>query len=615
MFRFDLNNSFKLQNINLGLSLQRFPYPPFVIDLLLQGLQALVSLFILLSFVYPCINIIKYITTEKEKQLKEAMKIMGLDSWLHWTAWFVKCFIYMIITVTLMTILLKVRWYGEDNPTAVFTYTSGTVLWVFLLIYSMTTITFCFMLSVFFNKASVASACAGLIWFLIYSPYSFIQQNVTNISLVPKLIVSIFSNAAMGLGFDVVIRFEGSQEGSQWDNIFTPVNVDDQLTLGYIWMMLIFDGFLYLFIALYVEKILPGDYGVPEKWNFIFKRQFWCGMKDYEIDEANNSNGVSYINSDFEIDPTGKKAGVQVRGLRKEYSKNKIAVEGLNLDMFEDQITVLLGHNGAGKTTTMSMLTGMISPTSGTALVNGKDIRKDINSVRESIGLCPQHDILFDDLTVREHIEFYSRLKGLHNDDIHKEVIKYVKLLKLEDKIDARAGSLSGGMKRKLSVGIAMCGNSKVVLCDEPTSGMDPAARRALWDLIQQEKSGRTILLSTHFMDEADVLGDRIAIMANGQLKAVGTPFFLKKHFGVGYHLICVKLTDCRTETVTNLLRKYIPDIKVQTDIGTELSYLLSEENIAMFQPMLQDLEEHSEEMKIDSYGIGITSMEEVFLK
>jgi len=112
----------------------------------------------------------------------------------------------------------------------------------------------------------------------------------------------------------------------------------------------------------------------------------------------------------------------------------------------------------------MSMLTGMIYPTSGTALVNGKDIRKQINAVRSSIGLCPQHNILFDDLTVREHIEFFSRLKGMHTEDIEREVEKYVKLLKLEDKINERAGSLSGGMKRKLSVGIALCADSKVVL-------------------------------------------------------------------------------------------------------------------------------------------------------
>jgi ATP-binding cassette, subfamily A (ABC1), member 3 len=105
-----------------------------------------------------------------------------------------------------------------------------------------------------------------------------------------------------------------------------------------------------------------------------------------------------------------------------------------------------------------------------------------------------------DDLTVREHIEFFSLLKGLNKKEVDREVDKYVNLLKLENKIDARAGSLSGGMKRKLSVGIALCANSKVVLFDEPSSGVDPSARRALWDLLQLEKSGRTILLSTHHM-------------------------------------------------------------------------------------------------------------------
>jgi ATP-binding cassette subfamily A (ABC1) protein 3 len=157
----------------------------------------------------------------------------------------------------------------------------------------------------------------------------------------------------------------------------------------------------------------------------------------------------------------------------------------------------------------------MISPSAGTALINGKDIRKDINSIRSSVGFCPQHNILFEDLTVREHITFYSLLKGLHKDDVEREVEKYVKLLKLENKIDTQARGLSGGMKRKLSVGIALCANSKVVLFDEPSSGVDPGARRDLWDLLQKEKEGRTILLSTHFMLEADVLGDRVRIFLN----------------------------------------------------------------------------------------------------
>jgi ATP-binding cassette subfamily A (ABC1) protein 3 len=333
------------------------------------------------------------------------------------------------------------------------------------------------------------------------------------------------------------------------------------------------------------------------------------------VQDVTTSNGLNSAHINYENDPKNKFPGIKIKNLRRVYSNEKIAVHNLDLNIFEDQITVLLGHNGAGKTTTFAMLTGMISPTSGTAIVNGKDIRMDIESVRESIGLCPQHNILFDELTVREHIEFFCMLKGLHKDEVEKEVKKYVRLLKLEDKIDSPAGSLSGGMKRKLSVGIALCADSKVVLCDEPTSGMDPAARRALWDLIQHEKYGRTILLSTHFMDEADVLGDRIAIMANGKLKAVGTPFFLKKRFGAGYHLVCVKKENCDSKNITNLLKKYIPEIESGSDVGTELSYLLDESYVSIFQSMLEELECEMENLNILSYGISLTTMEEVFLK
>lgn len=119
----------------------------------------------------------------------------------------------------------------------------------------------------------------------------------------------------------------------------------------------------------------------------------------------------------------------------------------------------------------------MIEPTSGTAIINGYDIRTNPQKAISSIGFCPQYDILFDELTVREHIIFYSQLKGLSGGDIENEVNKYITLLELEPKADARSATLSGGMKRKLSVGVALCGGSKVVLCDEPSSGMDPGKK------------------------------------------------------------------------------------------------------------------------------------------
>lgn len=146
----------------------------------------------------------------------------------------------------------------------------------------------------------------------------------------------------------------------------------------------------------------------------------------------------------------------------------------------------------------MSMLTGMYPPSSGTAYIDGKDIRTEIDEARQSLGLCPQTNILFDELTVKEHIIFFARLKGVKGKrEIAEEVLRYVNLLELSEKKNAQSKTLSGGQKRKLSIGIALCGNSKIVMCDEPTSGMDPSGRRALWDLLIAEKKGRTILLTT----------------------------------------------------------------------------------------------------------------------
>lgn len=466
------------------------------------------------------------------------------------------------------------------------------------------------MLSVFFSKANTAAAMSGLVWFIFYAVYMFSAERYEELTLQSKLLTSIFSNTAMAFGFQLIVRFEGTGEGLQWNNVWRPVSVDDNLTVGYLIVMLLFDAAFYLLIALYVEQIYPGDYGIAKPWYFPI------GMCFQSDDVWHDDDGQDAADSKhFENDPVGKKAGIRVRNLRKVYRNGKVAVEGLTMNMFNDQITVLLGHNGAGKTTTMAMLCGLYAASSGTASVNGKNIRTDMKAVRHSVGLCPQHNILFDELTVREHIEFFGRLKGLDRVAIQREVEKYVRLIGLESKQDATVATLSGGMKRKLSVCVAFCGGSKVVLCDEPTSGMDPASRRSLWDVLKAEKAGRTVLLSTHFMDEADVLGDRIAIMANGKLKCSGSSYFLKKQFGVGYHLICVKMFRCDTKKVTELLQKYIRHIEIEMDIGTELSYLLPESSAHQFSAMFDELEGKMASLYVASYGVSLTTLEEVFMK
>lgn len=208
-------------------------------------------------------------------------------------------------------------------------------------------------------------------------------------------------------------------------------------------------------------------------------------------------------------------------------------MDNLTLNFYQDQITGFLGHNGAGKTTVTLMLCGIYSPDSGTAHILGHDIGVDLDSVRSLIGFCPQQNILYDELSVYQHLKLISSLKATilsSNENIDKQIDRVSKLVGLDDPLNMSklACELSGGMKRRLCIGMALVGDSRVILLDEPTSGLDPFHRRSLWDTIRQLKQGRTIILTTHYMEEADALSDRIALMHHGKVKCCGSPLFLK---------------------------------------------------------------------------------------
>lgn len=210
---------------------------------------------------------------------------------------------------------------------------------------------------------------------------------------------------------------------------------------------------------------------------------------------------------------------LEAKNLRKEY-KSLIAVNGVSFGVEAGEIFGLLGPNGAGKTTLMEMLEGLRTPDGGEAYIDGFNVQKQLGKVKERIGIQLQSTSLFEHLTVEETLKLYGSFYKEHVD-----LDKLLERLSLTDKAKGKVKELSGGQKQRLSIGIALVHNPMVLFLDEPTTGLDPAARRTLWDLVLSFKEeGRTVLLSTHYMEEAQVLCDRLLIMNQGQIIALDTP-------------------------------------------------------------------------------------------
>jgi ABC-2 type transport system ATP-binding protein len=226
-------------------------------------------------------------------------------------------------------------------------------------------------------------------------------------------------------------------------------------------------------------------------------------------------------------------AAIECRDLRKTYDGNIEAVRGLSLEIQGGECFGLLGPNGAGKTTTIEILEGLLAPTSGQVTILGHTWQKNSREVREWMGISLQETRLSEKLTVRETIELFASFyrEPRSADDVLDD-------LQLREKADAFVGKLSGGQRQRLAVATALVGNPRILFLDEPTTGLDPQSRRQLWDIIRNfQRGGGTVLLTTHYMDEAERLCDRLAIIDHGQVIAEGTPSDLIDRLGA-HHVV-----------------------------------------------------------------------------
>jgi len=224
---------------------------------------------------------------------------------------------------------------------------------------------------------------------------------------------------------------------------------------------------------------------------------------------------------------------IEVRSLVKRFG-DFVAVDHLDLDIRHGQLTSLLGPNGAGKTTTVRILTTLLKPTEGQTVIGGFQLTQQNDRIKPLLGLVPQEIALYETLSARQNLRFFARLYGFYGPAMNDRVMKLLADVRLDDRADDPVSKFSGGMKRRVNIAAALIHDPDIIFMDEPTVGLDPISRTAVWEIIEELKSrGKTIVLTTHYMEEAETLSDRVAIVDHGKLIAEGTPPDLIRQTGV----------------------------------------------------------------------------------
>ena len=554
--------------------------------------------------------------TEKETKMREMLRILGVADGSLIASWFI---LYGIAYGLLALVLAAIGVSG------LFPHSDFSLLFFFFWFFFLSIVSWGMAFAPFFQKAR--SGALG-IWFFFFISYYFTEADTGDFT--SRQLMSLLPTNALFFGVQQLSYYESSNIGVTWANASVLENgYSFSTAIGF----LFFDVIFYAFLGWYLDRALPQEFGTRLPPWFPLMPSFWRGTahsRGAEISPRREDapEVCAEANGDPNIEPVGPELRTQLASgrcvslhkLSKQFDTPDgtiTAVDSLTLNMYEGQIFCLLGHNGAGKTTTISMLTGMIAPTSGDALIGGKSVRSEMEQIRHSLTMCPQHDVLYPNLTVNDHLMIFGQLKGLQGADLERVIAERCLSVGLTEKRFQPVRSLSGGMKRKLSVGISLLSASKITFLDEPTSGMDPYSRRSTWDVIRRAREGRVLLLTTHFMDEADLLGDRIGIMADGQLRCCGSSLFLKNRFGEGYQLVVVKKQGGDAREIKSLIDGTVPSAKFMGEAGCELQFQLPTSAVDAFPQLLGALEagKATGSLAIDNFGISVTTMEEVFIK
>jgi len=567
---------------------------------------------------------------EKEQRLREYMKMMGLSMTIYWIVNYI--FFYMLYFV--LVLFLSV--FGYLMQFRVFTINDPGVYLLLFFFWGHTLIAMVIFMSSFFNHTKTATI-VGYFFILVVTFFAtyLIDTEITDLDTSDTILslISLFPPFALYRG----LAYLSMETSFQGPGIKMSDVSDPELNMGAVWGFLIGEWAFFLIASWYTEQVVPSGYGIKREPLFFLDKNYWfpsaspdsgshSSLASAELlptvsssdDEEQHEDVPEDVRNERTRSFENHKAAVRIMNIRKVYpaeddNPEKVAVHRLAMCIEPGECMGLLGHNGAGKTTLINMLCGLIPATTGTAKIFGFDLNTEIDRIHMIMGVCPQHDILWEGLTGREHLLFFGRLKNLHGEELQQAVTDGLASVELSAAGNKKAGKYSGGMKRRLSVAISLIGNPRVVFLDEPSTGLDPASKRTLWTVINKHKNKASMILTTHSMEEADALCDRLAMFGGGKLQTIGVSSDLKSRWGSGFKL-SVQGRAANAPMIEEFVNNLCPHGRKLNELAGAFNFELPREGTELSE-IFEGLESRKEDLGIVDWGISNTTLEEVFLK
>ena len=559
----------------------------------------------LFTFCYCLIffSFFDWIIEEKEKKLNYLLYRQGVSKKIYYLSWFVFFIMFTIITAFFTSIIIS-RFILYNG---IYLYTFLSNLFFILNIFGLS-----FFFASFIQKVESGQKITKFIY--IGSTIMGLLILDTGISKFLRVIFAFLPNINFMISLSILLLLDNFKNGVDMTLLRTKHN---QISL--------LDSFIislcsFLFYIIFGILIIAYNEGVIKYYFYNNEsNEEETGNKieiDSDIDKRLTQYEIHHENlTERNQNLLNEKNCLSIRNVYKIYADLK-AVNNFNGDIFPDEIFCLLGHNGAGKTTLIKMISGLENLDNGDISLNGISLINNKDYLYENIGLCTQEDLFFDDLTIEEHLIYMSGIKGKK---VNKEEINdLINKLDLNEKKYDLAKNLSGGQKRKLCIALALIGNSKLVLLDEPTSGMDVIAKKQLWQFLEGYKKDKIIILTTHSLDEAEYLGDRIGIMNEGRFICSGTSSYLKSNYPCGFNInILIDYKVSNKEVRRDLFNqlKNIDDsaeIKLESKGVFTINFMKMNNNV---KDIFDLIDSKKDECGIENYTISTTSLEDVFLK